>query len=156
MRRRGLAAIAALVAVTGAVAGCGGGDDDATQSAVSWTRQADAICAEAASRYAQLPEQLGLDSDSPVRRQEREILSSKLEQLRSVDVPDDVAKDFERMVELQEQESRAFEKFLVAASDPGDAEARARSVGFLREQKRLGEESVEIARDLRLEGCAGG
>jgi hypothetical protein len=151
MRAGGLTATLAVLAVT--VVGCG--SDDASEEQVSWTDQAEGICRDATKEVSKLPQNLGLDPDDPARAKEREIFDKKVARLRELEVPADVADDFQRMLDLGTRSAAVQERFLRAASDPTNPEARAASVRLLQTQKRLGEQSTQIARQLDLANCAG-
>jgi hypothetical protein len=156
-KRRHLSALAGLAAL--ALVSCGGddgGDDGGgPPSRTAWSKQANAICAKANSKARSLPKNLGRSPDDPARRKEREILEEKFEGLRSLDPPDDVAEDFERMITLHERSAEMFGKFLALARQPKTEESLDESVRFLSAQQRLGVRFAKIAKRIGLPTCAG-
>jgi hypothetical protein len=150
MRLRGLMATVVILATT--VAGCA--SDDASDQ-VGWAQQAEGICRDATREASKLPQDLGLKPDAPGRAREREILDDKLARLRELDVPADVTDDFQRMIKLSTQSAAVHERFLRAASNPTNPQARAQSIRLLQAQRRLGKDGAKLARELDLANCAG-
>jgi hypothetical protein len=145
------------VLIAAVVVGCGGDDSGGAGAKVGWVEQANRICDDAQKKSADLPDDLGLGADAEARRTEREIVQARLEGLRDLQPPADVAGQLERMIELEQRSRRAFDEFQAAAKAAGSGEAdqREKSVRLLGEQKRLGEQAGAIARKIGLTACAG-
>jgi hypothetical protein len=99
--RRSLTPLAAIGCLL--VAGCGGdesggyGGGNERTASTAWVQDANGICRQARERSVPLPEKLGLDPNSRGNRKARAIAEKKLEQLRAVERPDEVARDFDRI-----------------------------------------------------------
>ena len=137
-----VAALIAVLAVSAAVAACGGDDSEeaADSGADDFATQANAICNEGAGEAAQVYLELGYSAEEEdvieLRERVRTIRADALAQLEELEPPADVAEAFERsltgrqyvidamqdeIAALEEGDKAGAEKAAIKASEAADA-----------------------------------
>jgi hypothetical protein len=118
----GRQAVTVALAVV-ALAGCQFGSDSGQ---ADFIKEADAICADYERRIALIPQpQTFLRDFAVYMRRAVPIAREQNEKLRAVDVPEDEAADFRRMLRLMDQQLDMWEQAGEQAFDGNDAQAQA-------------------------------
>lgn len=116
---RGLAA-AILVVGVAALAACGGDGGDEL-SAAELREQADAICADAEEKVEAIPEPQSLDDVETYLDRVVPIFRDQISRLQELNPPEELQEDWDRAMDLNEENLEAAEDAQQAAED-GDQE----------------------------------
>lgn len=146
--RRGLASACALALLA---AGCGGGGSstDTTLSPAEFRQQADAICANDEARIKALGSPTSADELGDYLDKAMPIFEEGNQALHRLNVPDELAADWERAMELQDQSIEDLRELRDAIENQDDARVQE----LLAELNTADAESTRIARKIGLENC---
>ena len=153
MRAR-VGAVAVLCAVALA-AGCGGGGDGGENgggerlTAEEFVQQADAICADTNQQLDELNEPENVDDLAALAAEAVSISEQSVDALRELRPPEELQGQFDRALELLDQQN-ALGRELVTAAEDGDQE---QIQAIVAEGEPIQTEAREIAGDLGLTEC---
>jgi hypothetical protein len=139
-----------LIAVCGAAAlaaACGGDDRLSREELVA---QADAICAKHEERLDALEEPESIEDVEAFAAEARPIFEEGVEELKDLEPPEDVQEDYDRWIELSEENVAAIGNLEQAAAD-GDA---GRVQEIVSESQAKEQEADRLAQGIGLRECA--
>lgn len=144
----------AVAAVAGAVfAGCGGGDDNQGLSYSEFGDKADEICAKSNAEIKPLSEQLTgkAKNDGPVIEEIVAKQEPAVDEFRELDPPEELQANFDRFVELSDEQVAAAS----AASEAANSGDQAAYEAALKELQPLDGQSDIEASKLGAAECVG-
>ena len=145
--RRGLVFVFVLAAL--GLAGCGGGGGGGSSSAAEFRQQADAICAKYEAKINALGTPSSLEELGDFVDQAVSIVEQGNEELQSLEPPDELADDWDRALQIQNENLQTTRDLQDAIHNQDD----------LKVQELLGKldaaraESAQVAQNLGLEKC---
>jgi hypothetical protein len=146
MRIRGIIAISTTALVLGGCGGDGGGDE---LTADEFRQQADSICAEFEGRLNELGTPESLDDLQNFVSDAVPIIEEGNSQLHELNPPDELQEDWDRAMEINDQQLETVRDLRDAAED-GD---QARVQELLQEGEEANAEADQLAAELGLQDC---
>jgi hypothetical protein len=146
MRIERLIAIFAAAVVLGA---CGGGNGGEELTAEEFRQQADAICVEFEGRLDELGEPESLDDLRSFASEAVPIVEEGNARLHDLDPPEELQEDWDRAMELNDEQLETVRDLRAAAED-GDT---ARIQELVQAGNETSAESDRLADELGLEEC---
>lgn len=145
MRLRFLIILAAVAAV---LVGCGGGGGSDRLSADEFRQQANAVCDKYDAKITALAPSSGADVASSVEKV-IPLIEQGLAELRALNPPEELADDYDRMLDETAKAIPAARKLADAAANQDTAAMQE----ALQEGRRASDESDRIATELGLTQC---
>jgi hypothetical protein len=145
--RRGLVLLFVL-AVLG-LAACGGGGGGGGSSAAEFRQQADAICAKYEDKITALGTPTSLDELGDFVDQAVSIIEQGNNELQSLEPPDELADDWDRAMQIQDENLQTTHDLQDAIHNQDDAKVQE----LLQKLNSAQDESTQIAQKLGLENC---
>ena len=146
--RRGLVLFLAA-AVLGLAACGGGGGGGGGSSAAEFRQQADAICAKYEDKITALGSPSSLEELGDFVDQAVTIIEQGNNELQSLEPPDELADDWDRAMQIQDENLQTTQDLQDAIHNQDDAKVQE----LLRKLDSAQAESTQIAQKLGLENC---
>lgn len=143
MRRLLAISLLALVA-----AGCGGGGDPLTKE--EFTRQANEVCQEFDRKIDELGAPEGLGEIEDFTDRSADIARGGRDELAELEPPEELDEDYDRLLEMLDEEIEDVERLGEAAADGDEDEVRT----IIAEGTAKSEASDRLALELGLDDCA--
>jgi hypothetical protein len=150
-----LFAAAAAVVVTGALAGCGGGDSNKTLSYGDMSAQANQICNDVNPEIKSLSQKLTgkASTDAPVLDQIIPKLDDAIGRFKDLNPPDELKADYDRFISTSDAQI-ALDKKAQAAAKSGDQQAYEAALKELKASS-YDSQNDEAASKLGAKACIG-
>lgn len=145
-----LRSAALTVICAAAFAACGGGGDSGGLTADEYRDQGNAACQRYEEAVKKLAQPTSLQDVSAYADDAREELASLVDQLESLDPPQDLQDRHDQLVAL----GRQSEDALGDLAEAGDSQSKTQMTKALAAAANLDQRSDTLARDLGLNRCA--
>jgi hypothetical protein len=146
--KRALMALLTAVTAALALAACGGDGGGAQLSAAEFREQADELCSDAQNRFDEIAEPESEEELQEYLEQVVPILREETDKLKDLNPPDELQEDWDRVIELQEENVGVAEEARDAAGDDPQ-----RAIEILNEADTNEDELTELAQKLELQEC---
>jgi hypothetical protein len=145
---RGGVVLLVVAAILG-LAACGGGGGGGGSSAGEFRQQADAICAKYEDKINTLGSPTSLDELADFVGQAVPIIEQGNNELKSLEPPDELADDWDRAMQIQDENLETTRDLQDAIRDQDDAKVQE----LLGKLNSAQDESNQIAQKLGLQNC---